>query len=208
VVNVYYEHYPTFGGYFLSYIFYFILIPAVILIIIRAKWGYIQERRWKHVLKPLAYGLIIGFFLTALLQLNLTNDYIYLYSLTGTGTCFTSSCLVEEMQSNTQYKFNVEGIERFGMPKFGIMRSFRLSDRKYNKLKFKYDVVNSVVITRSIPLLPIVEVWDYKVDPTDRHTITDLQKFYILYPYDPATLLSRHYNFSFTMFMWDVGGAP
>ena len=74
---MYYEHYPTFGGYFFSYILYFIIIPAVILIIIRARWGYIQERRWRRVLKPLAYGLIIGFFLTALLQLKLTNDYVY-----------------------------------------------------------------------------------------------------------------------------------
>ncbi|AFK23014.1 hypothetical protein [Pyrococcus sp. ST04] len=203
---MYFDHFPSFGSYMFSMLLYFSLIPLAILVTLRAKWDYIIKRYWRNVLRGFIIALIVSFSLTSLLQFKLTNDYLYVYSLTKTKTCLTSSCLIEEMKRNEYYKFNVTGIGEYGMPRIGFMTAFRLSDKKFNKLKFKYDVVNAVVITRSLFPLPITEVWSYEVDPRDSHKIIGLKKFYIYYPYNPGTLLTRAYDFEFTMFLWDIGG--
>ncbi|AEH24078.1 hypothetical protein [Pyrococcus yayanosii] len=205
---MYYDHFPTFGGYIFGMILYFALIPLVFLVVLRAEWDYIGKKMWKKVMRPFIICLLLASSLTSLLQFKLTNDYLYVYSLTRTDTCLTASCLVSEMERNEYYKFNVTAIQKLGMPRFGLMRAFRLVDKKFNKMKFGYEQVNAVVITRSMFPLPITEVWSYEVDPKDSHKITGLKKFYVYYPYNPGTLLSRFYDFEFTMFLWDIGGAP
>ncbi|MFA4645877.1 hypothetical protein P8X24_01155 [Pyrococcus kukulkanii] len=203
---MYFEHFPSFGGYIFGMILYFSLIPAAFLITLRAKWDYIIKKYWRDVARGFIIMAIVTLPITALLQFKITSDYLYVYSLTKTKTCLTAGCLIESMEENEYYKFNVTAIKKFGMPKIGPMVAFRLTDKKFNKLKFKYDVVNAVVITRSLFPLPITEVWSYEVDPKDSHKIIGLRKFYIIYPAHPGSVLSKAYDFEFTMFLWDIGG--
>ncbi|AEC51052.1 hypothetical protein PNA2_0134 [Pyrococcus sp. NA2] len=203
---MYFDHFPSFGSYIFGMMLYYSLIPLGILIALRAKWDYIVRRYWRSVIRAFLITLLIVLPLTSLVQFKLTGDYLYVYSLTKTGICLTNSCLVEKMKENEEYKFNITGIRKYGMPRFGIMQAYRLVDKKYNKLKWRYDVVNAVVIIRSLFPLPITEVWSYEVDPRESHKIIGLRKFYIYYPYNPGTLLTRAYDFEFTMFLWGSGG--
>ncbi|AAL81690.1 hypothetical protein PFDSM3638_07895 [Pyrococcus furiosus DSM 3638] len=203
---MYFDHFPTFGGYIFSMVLYYTLIPAVLLVTLRIKWNYIVRRYWRSVLKAFIIAIFISSLITSLLQFKLTNDYLYVYSLTRTGVCLTSSCLISEMERNRDYHFNITAIKSYGMPRAGLMMAFRLVDRKYNPSKGRFESVNSVVIIRSLAPIPAVEVWDYKVDPKDSHRIIGLRKFYIYYPYSPATFLTKAYDFEFTMFLWGMRG--
>ncbi|BAA30659.1 hypothetical protein [Pyrococcus horikoshii] len=203
---MYMDHFPTFGGYIFSMATYYSLIPLTLLIALRAKWDYIMRHYWRSVARGFIIAILIALPVTSILQFKLTGDYLYVYSLTKTGVCITSSCLISRMKENEYYKFNVTGLQKYGIPNLGIMQAYRLVDKKFNKLKWRYDVVNAVVIIRSLFPLPITEVWSYEVDPKESHKIIGLRKFYVYYPYNPGTLLSRAYDFEFTMFLWGSGG--
>ncbi|CAB49534.1 hypothetical protein [Pyrococcus abyssi] len=203
---MYMDHFPTLDGLIIRMGIYYFLLPAVLIVTLRAEWNYIIKKKWKRVAKGFILALLLTAPILSLVQFYLSKDYLYVHSLTKTGVCFTSSCLVEEMEKNELYKFNVTGIKAYGMPRIGLMQAFRLLDSRYNRDKFKFERVNSVVIVRTFFPLPITEVWDYKVDSQDPHRIIGFRKFYIVYPKTVGSALTEAYDFEFKMFSWAGGG--
>ncbi|ASJ16437.1 hypothetical protein A3L04_04785 [Thermococcus chitonophagus] len=200
---MYYEHAPALGSYLILYFFYLIPLPVTIILILLSRRVYIQKRQWMKVVKPLVAWSILWMFISSIAQFYLTHQYLYLYSLTATGTCFTSSCLKESMARDELYKFNITGMEEYGMPNFGIMRAYRVTDsRLVMGIHPHIERVNAVIIARSMFPLPVVEIWDYKVDPRDPHRIIGLERFYIVYPSNPGEVLTEHFDFKFEMFSW------
>lgn len=206
----YYEHAPSYGAYLLMLLLYYIFSWVIIAL------GAYMNRDFLLIKKPIFEGmqygfrvflkkwfpwLLIGLILWSVSAFKFTDYYLSTYSLTLTGTHFTSSELIKDMEDDEFYRFDIENMKKFGMPSFGILRAYKLQDVVREGLLVRK--IDQVVITRGYPFLPVVKIYIYEVEGKK---VKSLRTSYMLFPESPGGKLSSLFNFPFEMFFWNGGG--
>ncbi len=197
---MYYSHTTTplaFGTLFVSY---YAAIPLAFLIWLIRYHAYI--RRGIYKIKQLVAFLIVALLITSASLFLMLNDYIYLHSPDRTGIILRGSDL---SSSNllTEYGLKPAEIKRFGVPSFGVMRMYRMADSVLPAGSYFVTSVNSVVIIRMIPFVPAVQVYNYRIE---NGTVVGLNKFYVVWPEQPGSVLTKEYKAVFTIFSTVGGG--
>ncbi|AHF81021.1 hypothetical protein [Thermococcus paralvinellae] len=207
----YYEHAPEYGAYILMMLCYFIFSWVIIVLgayinrealIKNPSFGEIPHGK-KVFLKKWAPWLLIGLLLWSFSTFKLTDYYLSTYSFEMTGTHFTASSLLEDMKSNERYRFDVEGIQKLGIPHYGLLKGYKLQDSVREGLITKR--VGQIVILQGYPLVPVVKLYIYEVNGRQ---VKSLRTAYIFFPQSPGGRLSAIFNFPFEMFFWQAGGGP
>ncbi len=205
----YYQHAPEYGAYIFMMLSYFIFSWAIIILgayinrealIKSPKFEDIPHGK-KVFLKKWAPWLIIGLMLWSFSTFKLTDYYLSTYSFEFTGTHFTASSLLEDMRSNERYRFDIEGIQKLGMPHYGLLKGYKLQDSVREGLIVKR--INQVVILQGYPFLPVAKLYIYDMEGKN---VKSLRTAYIFFPQSPGGKLSSIFNFPFEMFFWGSGG--
>ncbi|MBO8174118.1 MAG: hypothetical protein H0Z18_02540 [Thermococcus sp.] len=207
----YYQHAPEYGAYIFMMLCYFIFSWAIIVLgayinretlVKNLKFEGIPHGK-KVFLKKWAPWLITGLLLWSFSTFKLTDYYLSTYSFEFTGTHFTASSLLEDMKNNERYRFDIEGIQKLGMPHYGLLKGYKLQDSVREGLIIKR--IDQVVILQGYPLIPVVKLYIYEVEGK---RVKSLRTAYILFPQSPGGRLSAIFDFPFEMFFWQAGGGP
>ncbi|ALM75836.1 hypothetical protein [Thermococcus barophilus] len=205
----YYQHAPEYGAYIFMMLSYFIFSWTIIILGAYINRGVlIKNPKFEDIphgkkvfLKKWAPWLIIGLMLWSFSTFKLTDYYLSTYSFEFTGTHFTASSLLEDMRGNERYRFDVEGIQKLGMPHYGLLKGYKLQDSVREGLIVKR--INQVVILQGYPFLPVAKLYIYDVAGKQ---VKSLRTAYIFFPQSPGGKLSSLFNFPFEMFFWGSGG--
>jgi len=211
VEMAYYQHAPEYGAYIFMILCYFIFSWAIIVLGAYINRGaLIKNPKFEGIpygkkvfLKRWAPWLLTGLLLWSFSTFKLTDYYLSTYSLALTETHLTASALIENMKSNERYRFDIEGIQKLGMPFFGLLKAYKLQDSTREGLIIKR--VNEVVILQGYPLVPAVKLYVYEVE---ENKVKSLRRAHIFFPQFPGGRLSEIFNFPFEMFFWQAGGGP
>ncbi|WP_297439023.1 hypothetical protein [Thermococcus sp.] len=199
---VYITHYPNILAYVFPLLLYYISIPAAFIV----WWMRYSDdiMAGARHLKSLGVYFLIALVTTSSMLFLLTDEYLYVHADGRTPLCLSGSCITSQTWIG-HYRINTADLKRFGIPEYGMMREYRLVDSgvKPNSIIGEKTKVNSLVIIRTFLILPVTEVYDYKIG-SDMHTVVSKEKFYIVFPEYPGTVLTEHYDMEFSLFLWHM----
>ena len=197
---VYYEHAtnPIVFGTLLS-VYYFALLVAVI------AWfagSYQYIRKGNYRLRRLASFLVIAIFLTSLSSARILDKYLYIHSPLNNDFCMTSSCVLSSTGVTT-YHLNTTELERPGVPRVGPMWVYTIYDVGPSYRLGIKKPLRALVVVRPLLVVPAVEVNVYTFQ--NRHFL-EKQKFYVVWPQSPGSVLTEKLDFEFTVLIVRDGG--
>jgi len=195
---VYCSHATTPISFGILFISYYVAIPLAFLAWLTMYWRYLKRGVYK--IKQLVGFMLVALLITSVSLFLMLNDYVYLHSPDRTGIVlrgsdFYSSPMLEG------YGINPQQLKKFGVPSCGVMRMYRMVDSVLPQNSIVTQV-NSIVIIRMIPFVPAVKIYDYKVEG---NKIVHLRTFYVVWPEQPGSVLTKEYKALFTIFT-NLGG--
>ncbi|WP_099209262.1 hypothetical protein [Thermococcus henrietii] len=197
---VYYTHTTTpvvFGTLFVIY--YVAFFVAVIAWFWKYN-AYIQKGNYH--LKQLIILLLLASIVTSFMGAQLVGKYLYIHSPTDSQFCMTSSCILSS-KPLSYYPTLSESLKKYNVPSFGPMWVYFVQDVGSSHSLGLNKKIEFVAVVRPLLLLPVVEVSVYNVSSGE---VTGSESFYIIWPQSPGSVLTRKFDFDFTVLVMTGGG--
>ncbi|GAB6102826.1 hypothetical protein JCM16138_20490 [Thermococcus atlanticus] len=209
---VYFEHTPDYGAYLLMLFLYYVGAIALILYGAYINRKFLMKKRFVWVdmkpgvvpfLKKFLPWLLIGLMIWSFATFKLTDYYLSSYSFTFSGTHLTGGGVVDDFAGNTKYTFDIDGLKRFGVPKFGLLKGYKLEASEREGLLIKN--VDQTVVIQGYPFLPVVKLYIYDMKG---NRVVGVHTAYMYFPRSPSDRLRQIFDFPFALFYWSEGGGP
>jgi len=195
---VYYLHATTPLVFGTLFVVYYSAIPLAFILWFIKYRKYITSGQYK--IKELVAFVLIALLATSTSLFLMLDKYIYLHSPEKSGILLKGSDIYSSHVLK-DYGISPQELKKFGVPSYGVMIAYRMVDTVLPE-KSLVTHVDSIVVLRMIPFVPAVKVYDYKVEG---NRVVGLRTFYVVWPEQPGTVLTREYKALFTIFT-NLGG--